>query len=61
MGKYEDISKVRRIAAEWTLQKQAIALLEEILNSDMAMREEDEGQKSPILKKVRKFLKELKS
>ena len=34
-----------------------IAALEAVLNSDMAMREEDEGRKSPTLKQVRKALR----
>jgi hypothetical protein len=32
-------------------------LLLEVLNSDMAMREEDEGEISPLLEKIRKTLK----
>lgn len=34
-----------------------IELLKEIANSDMAQREEDEGQVSPLLKKVRAAIK----
>jgi len=32
-------------------------LLKEVLNSDMAQREEDEGNVSPLLTKIREFLK----
>lgn len=33
-----------------------ITLLEEVLNSDMAQREEDEGNVSPLLQNIRKYL-----
>lgn len=38
-------------------RNQAIELLREVLNSDMAMREEDEGQKSKLLSSIRKYIK----
>lgn len=34
----------------------AIYLLQEVVNSDMAQREEDEGNVSPLLTKIREFL-----
>lgn len=38
-------------------QHEAYALLCEVLNSDMAQREEDEGNKSELLERIRELIK----
>jgi hypothetical protein len=43
-----------------SLAPDCFALLKEILNSDMAARQEDEGRKSPLLKKVRSIIAKAK-
>lgn len=50
----EEYAKV--ICRSVNLHNELIESLKEIINSDMAQREEDEGNKSPLLDKVRSLI-----
>ncbi len=53
-GSPEEIQRQERKITKEDLFR---SLLEEVVSSDMAMREEDEGRKSDLLKRIRKSLK----
>lgn len=62
-----DLQETKEIEAEWKRYRalfvkspEMLALLRRVVQSDMAQREEDEGNVSPLLTEIRNLIKELK-